>query len=144
MDRERIANYLPLKAEGDLLRLQLEEIEAVLLYTAAQRLSKMPSAPSKDRAMERKANKHMAIAEHYKRLLKKTCEELAAIEKAIETLPPKERLCLRCRYIMGYSVEKTAEIVGVERRQVNNIKNSALDRLERQEREKSLNGSNSL
>ena len=136
MDRERIANYLPLKAEGDLLRLQLEEIEAVLLYTAAQRLSKMPTAPSKDRTMERKANKHIAIAENYKRLMKKTGEELAAIEKAIETLPPKERLCIRCRYIMGYSVEKTAEIVGVERRQINNIKNSALDRLERQERER--------
>lgn len=138
MDRERIANYLSLKAERDLLRLQLEEIEAGLFHPAAQRLSKMPSAPSKERAMERKVNKHMAIAEHYKRLLKKTGEELAAIEKAIETLPPKERLCIRCRYIMGYSAEKTSEIMGVERRQLNNIKNSALDRLERQERERTL------
>lgn len=119
-----------------MLRQQIEEIEATLLYPASQRLTRMPSAPSKDREMENKANRHMNVLERYREMEAKAAAELKEIEEAVSTLPPKERICIRCRYIFGYGVDQTCEILGIERRQMNNIKNRALDRIDRQERER--------
>lgn len=127
MTKERLRNYRALRAELRQLAGRLEEYEAALYAPKAQRLTGMPSAPSKDNAMESMAARHMELQTLYQRRRDELAAEMLAIEQAIESLDPTARILCRYRYIDGLKWEEICARMGYSWTQVHNLHRRALD-----------------
>lgn len=127
MTKERLKNYRWLRDELGQLSARLAECEAGLFAPKAQRLSGMPSAPSKGNAMEDMAVRHMQLQALYQRRCDELAAELLAIEAAIESLDPTARLLCRWRYIDGLPWKQVCERMNYSWSQVHNLHRHALD-----------------
>ena len=130
MTKERLRNYQNLKQEQAQIREQLEKIEAALYYPKIQRLTDMPSAPSKGNALEDMTARHLELQVRYKAKLEELAAEQLAIEQAIDSLPPKARMLMRYRYIDGMTWEQVCVCMAYSWRQTHNIHAKALKQLQ--------------
>ena len=133
MTKERLRNYLDLKREQAQLQQQLETIEAALYSPKTQRLTGMPSAPSHGNAVENMADKHLELQDRYRAKLAELAAEQLAIEQAIETLEPTDRMLLRYRYIEGLPWEEVCVRMSYSWRQTHRLHSKALEALRKQE-----------
>lgn len=129
MTKERLKNYRRLRDELGRLSARLAECEAGLYAPKAQRLTGMPSAPSKGNAMEDMAVRHMQLQALYQSRWEELAAELLAIETAIESLDPTARLLCCWRYIDGLPWEQVCERMNYSWSQVHNLHRRALDAL---------------
>lgn len=133
MIEETLRNYRAIKAELEQLAEWLEEIEATLLYPKPQRLTGMPSAPTKDNdgALVSMAARHMELQLRYTAKQAELHQAILDAENAIETLNPIDRRILRYKYFEGLTFEQIAEKMHYSRQGITKRHRQALDRLER-------------
>lgn len=132
MIEETLRNYRAIKDELAQLEEWLEEIEATLFYPQPQRLTGMPSAPSKDNdgALVSMATRHMELQQKYLAKQAELHQAILDAENAIETLNPIDRRILRYKYFEGLTFEEIAEIMHYSRQGITKRHRQALDRLE--------------
>ena len=129
MTKERLRNYSHLKEEREQLRQQLEELEAALYYPKIQHMNGMPSAPSKENAMELMVAQHLQLQEKYREKVEELAVELIEIEAAIEKLKPTARMVLRYRYLDGLKWEEVCVRMNYSWMQIHRIHARALNQL---------------
>ena len=129
MTKERLKNYVILKEEREQLRRQLDELEATLYYPRVQRLSDMPSAPSKENTLELMVARHLDLQEKYEAKIAKMTAEMLLIEEAIEKLDPTARMLMRYRYIEGLKWEEVCVKINYSWMQTHRIHANALEQL---------------
>ena len=129
MTKERLKNYATLKEEREQLRRQLDELEATLYYPKIQRLSGMPSAPSKENALELMVARHLELQDKYEAKVAEMTAEMLSIEEAIETLDPTSRMLLRYRYMDGLKWEEVCVRMNYSWMQIHRIHANALNQL---------------
>lgn len=129
MTKERLRNYQAIKEELQQLEGRLLEIETALYSPKNQKLTGMPSAPSKGNAMEDMAARHIELQDLYKSKMDDLATELLTIEAAIESLDPTARLLCRYRYVDGLKWEEVCVRMNYSWRQVHNLHRRALDAL---------------
>lgn len=129
MTKERLKNYANLKEEREQLRRQLEELEATLYYPKIQRLNGMPSAPSKENALELMVARHVDLQEKYAAKIAEMTAEMILIEEAIEALEPTARMLLRYRYMDGLKWEEVCVRMNYSWMQTHRIHANALNQL---------------
>lgn len=129
MTKERLRNYQAIKEELRQLEERLLEIETTLYSPKNQKLTGMPSAPSKGNAMEDMAARHVELQDLYKSKMDDLATELLTIEAAIESLDPTARLLCRYRYVDGLKWEEVCVRMNYSWRQVHNLHRRALDAL---------------
>ena len=128
---ETLRNYRAIKAELEQLEEWLEEIEAELFYPGAQRLTGMPSAPTKDNdgALVNLTARHMELQQRYLAKLAELHQTILDAEDAIETLNPIDRRILRYKYFEGLTFEQIAEIMHYSRQGITKRHRQALNHL---------------
>lgn len=129
MTKERLRKYQDLKQEQAQIHEQLEKIEAALYHPKIQRLTDMPSAPSKGNALEDMTARHLELQDRYKAKLEELAAEQLAIEQAIDSLAPKARMLMRYRYIEGMTWEEVCVCMSYSWRQTHYIHARALEQL---------------
>ena len=107
MTKERLRQYQTIKKEREQLKHQLEEVEAALYYPKIQHLNATPGGGSKEgNPQEDLAIHHIELQERYKVKMEELAAEQLAIETAIDSLNPTQRMLLRYRYIDGLKWEE--------------------------------------
>lgn len=130
MTKERLRSYADRKKEIQQIERMLEDIEARMFSPKVQNLSGMPSSPSPDNdKMTSMVAKHIQLQDQYIDLLHELTKEQIAIEKAIETLAPRERELLRLRYLMGMKWEDICVVMSYSWKQIHRIHGFALRQL---------------
>ena len=129
MTKDRLRNYANLKEECEQLRRQLEELEATLYYPKIQRLNGMPSAPSKENALELMIARHVELQEKYEAKIAEMTAEMLQIEAAIDKLDPTARMLLRYRYMDGLKWEEVCVRMNYSWMQTHRIHANALNQL---------------
>ena len=140
MTRDRLNSYRHLCREIKQLEDQLAELESRITSPRTPKLSFMPHAKGNGYALEAGMDLYADLVEIYKMKLERLYSERAAIEQAIESLEPIERMVLRARYIEGLSWEWVAERINYSYVQTWRIHARAIEALEKQEEKQ--NGSN--
>lgn len=130
MTKERLKNYALLKEEREQLRRQLDELEATLYYPRIQRLSDMPSAPSKENTLEVMVARHLDLQDKYEAKIAEMTAEMLLIEEAIEKLDPTARMLMRYRYIEGLKWEEVCIRINYSWMQTHRIHANALNQLQ--------------
>lgn len=130
MIRERLERYKYIREEMEQIQQRLSDLETAMYYPKPQRLSDMPSAPSKGNALEDMAIKHIQLQNLYKSKLEELAEEQLFIEEAIATLEPTHRLFMRYKYIAGLTHEEISDAMGVSLRTLTDLHAEALATLE--------------
>ena len=129
MTKERLRNYAILKEERNQLRRQLEELEAALYYPKIQRLNGMPSAPSKENALELMVARHAELQEKYEAKIAEMNAEMLFVETAMEKLEPTARMLLRYRYLECLKWEEVCVKMNYSWMQTHRIHANALNQL---------------
>lgn len=131
MIEETLRNYRAIKKELEQLEEWLEEIEAEMFYPKPQRLTGMPSAPTKDNdgALVNLTTRHMELQRTYMAKLAELQQAILDAEDAIETLNPIDRRILRYKYFEGLTFEQIAVKMHYSRQGITKRHRQALDRL---------------
>ena len=133
MTRERLWSYQHLCREIRQLEDQIAELESRITSPRTPKLSFLPHAKSAGYALEAGMDRYADLIELYKTKLERLYSERAAIEQAIESLEPIERMVLRARYIEGRTWEDVAERINYSYVQTWRIHARAIEALEKQE-----------
>lgn len=131
MIEETLRNYRAIKAELAQLEEWLEEIEAEMFYPKPQRLTGMPSAPTKDNdgALVNLAARHMELQQRYTAKMAQLHQAVLDAEDAIDTLNPIDRRILRYKYFEGLTFEQIAVKMHYSRQGITKRHRQALNRL---------------
>ena len=129
MTKEQLKNYVILKEEREQLRRQLDELEATLYYPKIQRLSDMPSTPSKENTLELMVARHLELQDKYEAKLAEMTAEMLKIEETIERLDPTARMLFRYRYLDGLKWEEVCVRMNYSWMQTHRIHANALNQL---------------
>lgn len=129
MTKEQLKNYVILKEEREQLRRQLDELEATLYYPKIQRLSDMPSTPSKENTLELMVARHLELQDKYEAKLAEMTAEMLKIEDTIEKLDPTARMLFRYRYLDGLKWEEVCVRMNYSWMQTHRIHANALNQL---------------
>ena len=129
MTKEQLKNYVILKEEREQLRRQLDELEATLYYPKIQRLSDMPSTPSKENTLELMVARHLELQDKYEAKLAEMTAEMLRIEEVIEKLDPTARMLFRYRYLDGLKWEEVCVRMNYSWMQTHRIHANALNQL---------------
>lgn len=131
MIEETLRNYRAIKKELDQLEEWLEEIEAEIYHPKPQRLTGMPSAPTKDNdsTLVNLTTRHMELQQTYMAKLAELRQAILDAEGAIETLDPIDRRILRYKYFDGLTFEQIAIKMHYSRQGIAKRHRRALDRL---------------
>lgn len=129
---DTLRNYRAIKCELEQIEEWLEEIEAEMFYPKPQRLTGMPSAPTKDNdgALVNLTARHMELLQKYMAKLAELQQTILDAEDAIETLNPIDRRILRYKYFEGLTFEQIAVKMHYSRQGITKRHRQALDRLE--------------
>lgn len=121
MTKERLRKYRQIERERKQLLEKLEEVEAALYYPKIQQMTDMPRGGLKEgNPQEDLAIHHIELQRQYNAKLVELAAEQLAIEQAIDSLDPVDRMIMRYRYIdclkweevcvkIGYSWTQTHE-----------------------------------
>jgi len=130
MTKERLRKYQNIKREQEQLRDHLEEIEAALYYPKIPQLSDMPGGGAKEaNPQEELAIYHIELQGRYRAKLEELAAEQLAIEKAIETLEPAQRMLFRYRYLEGLKWEEVCIKINYSWKQTHNLHSAGLKQL---------------
>ncbi len=130
MTKEQLKAYRAIKLERDKLAAMVEELEGTLYGPKAQRLDGLPRGGSgTSSAVEDAAIKHAELLGKYQQKMAELCDALAEIEKAIETLEPRERTLIRLHYAQGLTWEQVCVAMSYEWAQIHRIHAKALEKL---------------
>lgn len=131
MTKKTLQKYLHLKRERLQLEEQLQRLEQSMTSPKAQNLDGMPRNPSKGgNPLEDMVAHHIELQELYNALLLEDVRLMTEIERAIDTLGPRERALLRYRYIDGMGWEDICDRMIYSWRQIHRIHAQALRKLE--------------
>lgn len=132
MTKERLRRYLKIRAEKKQIENMLLNLEVRLYSPKSQQLTGMPAASSKQGGseQERLADKVIDLRRKYLEVQAALIEEQLAIEVAIESLEPIQRILLRYRYIDGMTWARIGRKMGYGDAQVFRIHTEALQALE--------------
>ena len=130
MTKERLRKYRDLRQELEQIEQKIETMESALCSPKIQRITGMPSAPSRGgNGKEDLMAEHIELLEYYEGQKASLKAEQLAIEKAIEYLDYRDRTVLRLYYIDGLTWEQVCVVVNYSWRQVHNIHSAALMKL---------------
>lgn len=139
MTKERLKAYKDLKKEHRDLERRIAEIDAKLQGARAQRLDGMPRGGSGENYVkEELLDTKTELLKEYKAKEAELDAELLAIERAINSLEPLERLLMRLYYIDGLTWEQVCVEITFSWSQTHRIHAAALKRL--REKEARVNG----
>lgn len=131
MTKEQLRTYRELKLEADQVHELLLEFEAGLYAPSTSKLDGMPhAAPQPGSAIERGAEKHIALQELYRSKREVLAEAVLVIEQTIDALPSLERTVCRYYYIKGLTWEQVCVKINYSWSQVHRIHARALRLLE--------------
>ena len=130
MTKERLRRYRAIVREQEQIEQKLSAIEAALYHPKIQHMSGMPSAPSPGNSSEDLAIKHLELQDLYREKQAELAREQLAIEQAIDTLEPTERMLMRYRYIDGLKWEEICVKMNYGWSQIHVIHAHALRELE--------------
>ena len=130
MTKEQLKAYRAIKLERDKLAAMVEELEGTLYGPKAQRLDGLPrGGAGTHSAVEDAAIKHAELLGKYQQRMAELSAALAEIEKAIETLEPRERTLIRLHYAQGLTWEQVCVAMRYEWAQIHRIHAKALEKL---------------
>lgn len=135
MTRERLRQYGDLVREQHRISDRVAELRAMAEAIGAQRISPTSgiSASHDGRTMENVMIRLDEMQERYLQTLEQILDERAAIEAAIQTLPPRARQILDLRYVQCLKWEDVCDRIPYEWSQMHKIHRLALRELERLE-----------
>lgn len=134
MTKERLKAYKDIKKEHRDLELRIAEIDEKLQRARSQRLDGMPRGGSGENYVkEELIDKKDDLLKQYQAKEAELAAELLAIEQAIDTLEPRERLLMRLHYIDGQTWEQVCISMTYSWTQVHRIHGAALERLREKE-----------
>lgn len=133
MTKERLRQYRDRALELAQIKEKIEALEAPLYSPRSQRITGMPSGHGNGNPKEDLAIKHMELLDHYRELEAELSAEQLAVERAIDSLPPKARALLRFYYVDGLTWDKVCEKMHYSWTQVHRIHGRALEKLKEQE-----------
>jgi len=126
MTKERLRRYVWLKREEYQLKQRLDTIMAELATVSSPDLSGMPHSSEPTR-LDSLVIRFEDIADRYAKKLEETQKELAAIERAVESLEdPRLRLLIRYKYIDGLRWETIADLMHYDVRWIYRLHGEAL------------------
>ena len=131
MTKERLRTYRDLRRELRQIERKVEAIEASLYSPKIPRLTGMPAAPGGGNAKEDMVAEHLELLDHYKAKKAELAAEQLAIEKAIDSLPYRERTMLRLYYIDGLTWEDVCVQMSYSWKWVHQIHSDALQKLKK-------------
>ena len=130
MTKEELKAYQYIKREREHLAEKLEELETAMCLPRSQRLDGMPrSGSSESYIKEEQIDSKEELLALYQEKTTALLGALVHIERAIETLDPRERHLVRLHYIDGKTWEQVAVEMGYSWRQVHRIHGEALEKL---------------
>lgn len=131
MTKDRLREYKDLIAERDQLQALLRELDASKDAPARARMDGTPSGSRRRRgAMERGYESREQVRAALEAKKAELCEELLAIERALGSLPSRERRVLRCYYVQGLTWEQVCVETNYSWRQIHRIHSRALQLLQ--------------
>lgn len=137
MNKERLKAYKAMNRELQDLRRRIVNLDETLQSPRSQRLDGMPRGGSGENYVrEERLDDKAELLELYKAKEAELAAELLAIEQAIDSLEPRERLLIRLHYIDGQTWEQVCISMTYSWAQVHRIHGAALERL-RENEEKS-------
>lgn len=131
MTKEELKQYKHIKRELEKLERTIQRINADLYLTRTSDLSGMPKARPVEgfNPADAKIDEKNEILEMYARKREELAEALLVIERAIDTLEPRERTVLRLYYIDGLTWEQVCVEAFCAWRTVHRIHAEALEKL---------------
>lgn len=129
--KERLRTYRDLRRELRQIERKVEAIETSLYSPKIPRLTGMPAAPGGGNAKEDMVAEHLELLDHYKAKKAELATEQLAIEKAIDSLPYRERTMLRLYYIDGLTWEDVCVQMSYSWKWVHQIHSDALQKLKK-------------
>lgn len=129
MTKEELRQYKSLKREKAQIEELLEEIELAKTAPKSPKIDGAPRGGSRQSGLEDIVAKYEEIERRYHAKLDEIAARLLAIEEAIETLDPTERLLCRCRYLKGLGWEAVCVKINYSWRQTHRIHAEALRKL---------------
>lgn len=134
MTKAQLKTYRDLKLERDHLVAMINELETILYGPKAQRLDGMTRNPSRvSQTVENTAIKQEELLKVYIAKVAELSDALVEIERAIETLEPRERTLIRLHYAQGLTWEEVCIEMSYSWRQVHRIHANALEALKNKE-----------
>lgn len=133
MTKERLRKYRDLCRELRQIEEKIESMESALYSPKIPRITGMPSAAGNGNSKEDLAAKHIELLDYYKCKKYELYTEQLAIEKAIESLPYRERTLLRLYYIDGLTWEEVCVKMSYGWTQTHKIHGKALQMLRKEE-----------
>ena len=134
MTREEIKTYPILVQEADWLRQRVEALRSRIESPRIPALTGQPGArnTTPGSAQERMADDYMDRYPDYARQLEEVTEHMRRIERAVDALPPKERMVCRWHCLERLSYKYIADKLEVSISTVGDIMRSAYAALEAQ------------
>lgn len=131
MTKEQLKQYQHIKRELDKLEQTIQRINADLYSTRTADLSGMPKSQPIEGSSpwDARIDEKNEILEMYARKKEELKEALLIIERAIDTLEPRERTVLRLYYINGMKWEEVCVAGFFSWRTVHRIHAEALEKL---------------
>lgn len=130
MTKERLLRYRDLQRERRQIQERMKELQLELEAPRIQQASPAVARSAEvGRAMEQAVAQREQLAARYCQLCADIEAECSAIETAIFSLPVRERIVLRMRYIKGMRWEEICTVTHYSWRQVHRIHGAALARL---------------
>lgn len=132
MTKEKLKEYRSLKLERDKLAEMVRELEAEIYGPRSPKLDGMPHGGSSPHSsVEAAALRHADLLERYRQKAQELSAALVEIEKAIETLAPRERTLIRLHYAQGLTWEEVCVAMSYSWRQIHRIHAKALAELKK-------------
>lgn len=136
MTKEKLRAYRDIKLEKDKLAEMVVELEAAIYGPSSQRMDGQPrggGGPAD--VVGDAATKHEELMDRYRKKLRELEAALVEIERAIETLEPRERTLIRLYYAQGLTWEEVCVEMSYSWRQIHRIHGMALEALKNKEKE---------
>lgn len=130
MTKERLQQYRILTLERKQLAEELAELEAAMTSPRIGASDGTPRGTAGGNPLENMVLRHMELQEQYHAKLAEADAAIAEIERAIQSLPPRERKLMRHRYIEALEWEAVCARMSYSWRQVHRIHRRALAQIE--------------
>lgn len=129
MTKKELQSYRMLVLECEQISELLRETESYLYTPRTGQLSGMPQSSGFGKETEEKAIRGMELRERYQNQISELFQRQLAIEKALECLPPTEKILMRLRYIRGLRWEDICQEMHYSWKQIHRIHAAALEKI---------------
>lgn len=127
--KDKLKRYRDITLERERILQRIKEMEAERCSPSSPRLDGMPRSSSRGDAMVNYLHRKGKLERLYIEKGKELEREQLAIEEMIDSLDPRERTLMRCRYIDGMTWEAVCTAINYGWNQTHKIHARALDKL---------------